>query len=283
MNIILLFLVALCLASGSVSFKLYGQKYDVKGVYMFSALCCFGAMLVFVAIAGNSLHFTPAVLGYAAAFAVAYGTCTVCNVLAMRCGSMSLTSLFTSYSLMVPTFYGLIFLQEPFDFWIVLGIASLAISLFLVNYQKEEKTVSLKWFLFVFFAFLGNGMCSTIQKMQQLAFHYTQSNEFMVIALLIISASLAGLGLFVAPKENAKTLRRCWHWGIGHGLLNGIMNFMVLLLNRTLPASLIFPMISCGNLLLVFLISYFVWKERLSRRQILGAAVGAVSILFFSI
>jgi len=275
--------VAAILAIGSVSQKLFGQHNDAKGIYLFSAMCCIGGMLAFIVIGGNSLHFTAAVLGHSIGFAVAYGTCMVCNVLALKYGSMSLTSLFTSYSLMVPTFYGLLFLREPFSAWIALGIGALALSLFFVNFRKGENTISVRWLIFALLTLLSNGMCTTVQKMQQLAFDYTYANEFMIIALLITAVCLAVFGFITAPKESVLTVKRCWHWGLGHGLLNGLMNYFVLLLNTSMPASVVFPLVSCGNLLFVYLLSFFIWKERLTRLQTFGIVAGIASIIFFSI
>ena len=56
---------------------------------------------------------------------------------ALMLGSMTLTSLIVSYSVIIPCIYGIVFLKEPISICFVIGLLLLAISLFLVNKGKS--------------------------------------------------------------------------------------------------------------------------------------------------
>jgi drug/metabolite transporter (DMT)-like permease len=81
---------------------------------------------------------------------------------------LSLTSLFISYSLLLPTFYGLIFLGDKVSIFFAPAIILLVTSLFLINKRSDKKQINPKWIFYVVLATVGNGFCSVIQKMQQM-------------------------------------------------------------------------------------------------------------------
>lgn len=288
-NALLLLAVVAILAIASVINKLYNKDNDEKGVYAIAAVRTFSAMLVFVVVAlatspDGRLHFTPEIIGYSVGFAVAFGTCMVCNLLAVRYGSLSLTTLMVSYSLLIPTLYGLLFLGETVKKELIYGILCLVLSLFLIHYKKEGKGFSLKWIIFVLLCFVGNGMCSTVQRMQQISFNNQFSYEFMIIALGILTLFLLGFALGSAPKESVRTIKKGWFWGAVYGVTNGLMNFFVMLLNKNqMPASVMFPIISGGSILLVVAVSRIFFKERLTKMQLAGVGVGILSLVFFNL
>ena len=67
------------------------------------------------------------------------------------------------------------------------------------------------------------------------------------------------------------------------GLANGGANFLVIFLSSRMAASVMFPVISAGGIVLTFLISLFFYKEKLSKWQILGSALGLVSVIFLNL
>lgn len=68
------------------------------------------------------------------------------------------------------------------------------------------------------------------------------------------------------------------------GVLNGLTNYGVIKLNEVkFPASIMFPIISGGSIILTFVCSFILFKEKLSKRQLIGASIGVVAIVFFCI
>lgn len=283
MSALLLFGAVLTSVTGSVINKLFNKGNAEKGVYMFTAMCTFASMLIFILIAGGKLCFSPAIWGYVLGFAVSYGMAVGFAVLAVRYGALSLTTLISSYSLMLPTLYGLIVLKEPIGLFLILGVVLLLVSIFCTCFKKEEYAFSTRWILFLMLSFLGNGMCSTVQKMQQIAFGDVYSNTFMVAALGITTLFFAVTGILLAPKESMETIKKSWGLGLVQGITNGLLNYLVILLNGLMPASVIFPVISGGSILMVCIISCMFFREKLTRMQLLGIGIGILSIVFFNL
>ena len=207
------------------------------------------AMAVFCAASGGSLRFDVAYLPYSLVFAVSYSMSFVFQLLALSCGSMALTMLIQSYSLLLPAFYGIVFLKEPVGAAFYAGIVLLVLCLFLICFDQGAGTaaVSWKWVLFAALSFLGNGMCSVVQKMEGENLGSVYRNEFMIAALLMILPVFGVWGLIREKSAARMFFRRGWYWGALCGVLNGGVNLSVLVLAQSMPAVGVLSVI-CLNL-----------------------------------
>jgi drug/metabolite transporter (DMT)-like permease len=99
-------------------------------------------------------------------------------------------------------------------------------------------------------------------------------------------ASLLLLGISFFSKER-KEWRSCCRVGIPlallSGLMNGASNALVIYLNQHLPASVMFPVISAGGIILIMPYSIGVCHERFSKQQWLGFAAGVASVILLNL
>lgn len=282
-NALLLLTIVIFVSVQSVMKKIYNTKVT-GGALSFSAASCVAALVVFLITSGGRLNFSTDFLIYSLLFAVSYSVTVVTNLLAIKTGPLSLTCLVTSFSLIVPTLYGILALDEPVSANLLIGLALLVVALILINLEeKGEKKITLKWVLYVVLAFVGNGMCSTVQKVQQINLAGQYKSEFMIVALIISAAAMAIFALCTEKTEFLPNLKAgFWMYAV-NGLANGVTNFLVIFLSLRTPASVMFPVISAGGIVLTFLISLFIYKEKLSTWQILGSALGLVSVIFLNL
>ncbi len=279
----LVLVVVLC-SLQSVTKKQYNVKYNASNAFLFSAITTFFAILVFVVIGWGSFSFNTDIIPYAVGFALSHGSASLGLFLAIKYGSLSITMLVSSYSLVIPTLYGIIALGEELKAVGYVGIVLLFISLFLIRKKDngDKKKGNLKWIFFLILAFAGNGMCSTVQKMQQLAFDSAYKNEFMIVALSISTAILF-IASFYDRKSVAKEFVGCIPLGAATGLSNGITNYLVMVLTGLVPTAILFPIISAGGIALGFVLAVTVYKERLSELQLVGYALGVISVVLLNI
>ena len=282
MNAILLISIIIGCAVQNIAKKPYTDKTS-GGAYFYSTFMGLSAMLFFVCTSGG-FSWDNGIIPYAIGFAISYMACTVGSVIATGCGSLSLTALVLSYSLMIPAFYGLIFKKDPVSAGFIPGMILLAISLFLINKKESDKRFNFKWIISIFIAFVGNGMCSVVQNMQQVRFDGAYKNEFMITSLLIVT--LVSLVMFlIRERHEAKSYFR---YGILpsaiSGVLNGMVNlFVMLLTSRNMPMSLMFPLISSGGIIITYLVSRLYYKEKLTKLQFVGFVMGIASVIFLNI
>ena len=266
-------------------FKKKFNKSCNGSAFFFTGMIAVCAMLFFVAF-NRDFYYAPALLGYSAGFALSYAAATIGAVLAMAHGSLAKSALIISCSLLIPGMYGILVLEEPTSATLWIGTPLLILALFLINYEKSafaEKS-SLKWCIFVFLAFLGNGMCSVVQKAKQ---KYTAegNNLFMIVALAMVAIIMLAAAFLI--KEERIRIKKTIHHGVLPALIcgvaNGLTNLLVIYLNPRIPASTLFPVISGGNVTLSFLYSVLVLREKFSPRQTVGFLLGVIAIILLNL
>ena len=287
MNYLLLFLTALFI----VFQKVIQDRYNAKcrsGVFLFSGMISFFAMCFFMAV-NRDWTWSNELIVPAVSFGLSYAAATVFVVLAIKCGSLAKTTLITSYSLLVPAFAGLVILREPIGIPMIAGLILLVLSLWLTNHRKKtadtpKERISLKWLVFVLLGFVGNGMCSTVQK---LAPHYLGADvnlTLSTIAALGLSTVVLIAASFLTKETDLKTtLRVGGPLSLFCGLFNGAVNYLAIYLNQFIPASVMFPVLSAGELILIVPYSLLVRRERFTAKQWAGFAVGVVSVVLLNL
>lgn len=280
MNYLFLILITVGISIQQIAKKAYNQKV-LNGAFGFSAASSLFALLFFAVTITQKLSFNSEFLIYSILFALCYSVATVCSFMSVLTGPLSISSLEIQYSLIIPTVYGLIAYKEPISALLIIGITLLLISLFLVNLEEkgEKKKITIKWGVYTFFAFVSNGGCSTVQKIQQENCNGNYKNEFMIIALAITVVSLAFFALISEKKEMILNIKKGFLWCFICGIANGMVNYLVLVLSLRMPASIMFPIISAGGIILTALISIFFYKEKLSIQQKVGLILGTLAIV----
>lgn len=280
-------------AIGVTTQNILKQVFNEKGKgspFFFSAITSFISMMFFI-VTNTDWYYKWELLLPSAAFAVTYAAATAFPVFALLHGPLAKTILINSFSLLIPTLYG-IFIQgrnnaEAASPILIVGIILLFCSLFLVNYQKkDEGKITLKWVIFVALAFFGNGLCSTVQTVKKDYYGNAGNTMFMIVALGMASFILLCAALIM--KEQRKyigfTVKKGGIIALICGTANGLTNLLTLFLNASnVPASIIFPVISGSGLILIFLYAVFVKKERFTTVQYIGYGLGVAALILMNI
>lgn len=259
------------------------NENEIKiSIFAFNLMLVISAMLFFIPQIGKEFNINIELFVYSLCFAVTYFCATIFTILAIKEGSLSLTSLFSSYSLIIPTMYGALFLNEEFGGLKIIGIILLLISLFFVGNIKKGERVSKKWFAYVGLCFLGNGLCSTIQRMYQIKSGGENKAEFMVVALAIIAVTMLILVFVTEKRIPLPKVKNGGLFAISCGIANGAVNMLTMVMAK-FPATIVYPTISAGGIILTFVLAKFVFKEKLSKNQYIGFAAGIISVVMLNV
>lgn len=280
MHYILVIVVAVLGAFESVMKKQYNIKTERPNAFAFSCVANLAALLFFCISAGFKLEFNVSAVPYSICFGLCCAACYIGVLTAIGCGSLAITNLIISYSLIVPTIYGIVFLGDSIGVVGYVGIILLFISILLLNLNGEKVKFSFKWVIAIIIAFFGNGMCSTIQKMQQLKFDGAYKNEFMIIAyaiaviILLVAALLRGGFGDIKPGLA---------FGALSGVANGAVNYLVMILTGTIANAILFPTISAGGIVISFFVAVLLYKEKLTKLQHLGYIAGIAAVVLLNL
>lgn len=265
--------------------KRYGKKYG-KGGMFFNAIICLFAMVYFFVTDKDGLNFAKEIWDYGVVNAVMYATGFYTAYVAYRIGSFGLTRLFTSFGVIISTFYGIIFLKEPTTFLTYVALFMILVSLFLMNYNKQEndkQKITFKWLIYVFLIVLSNAAIAIIGRMQHKVYGDLYRNEFLIISLAGAAISLFIFGFIFERKSFKSTIKYGFFYGASAGIFNGINNLLVLITYNYLPISFTSPVKSGVGMIISFVLAITLYKEKFSKRQLVSVAIGVVAVVLMNV
>ena len=278
-----------------IMIKKYNSKHS-KGGFIFTAILSLFAMLFFLIMDlitnRGGLNFPPQMIPYGIASGAFYCTASFSTYVAYRHGSYVLTNLFLSYALLFSVGYGIIYLKEMPGWIAYIGLALMMVSIFLArntkkpagdDSAKQPPKTSLLWVICVLLSLIGAGMFGVMQKLQQVKFEKSCDNEFMIVTLGFSALAMLVIGLIKDGKDLPYILRHgCIPAGVA-GMANGGANLFNLITNAMLPISIVAPTRSGIKIIISFFIALVIFKEKLSKRQILGVILGATALILLNL
>ena len=281
MKYTLLFLVIVLCSVQNITKKEYEILYNKLSIFLFSGIATAFALIFFVLSSKFDLNFSSEYLIYSVLFGLSYGASLVGTFYAIKYGPLSITILISSYCLLIPTFYGIFALNEELKLIGIIGFIFLLISLFLMYDRSDKFKFSTKWLISIIICFIGGGMCSTVQKAQQIRFNGGYKHEFMIVALII--CLVITIIMSIITKESFKLDLRVYFIAAVCGVSNGLTNLLVMILTTSIPNAILFPSISAGGIALGFFIALFYYKEKLSKTQIIGYIIGTLAVILLNL
>ncbi len=299
---IIILLAVACFAAQFAFTKLYeghlGQSMITTLVMLFGASAV-GA-LIFYAAAGARVQISPVSLLWAIIFALIMLPYYMIGIKILSLGSLAVYSMFMMLGgMLVPFFYGVLFLQEEISIGKILGTALLAVFIILQatcqsSPDAEKKAESSKtrslFILLCLLIFFINGMTGVIAKAHSISEGAVSEGSFTVLycsltailsLLLLLIACLKNKREAILQIKAAVQIRPLLIMVLlGAAAYGG--NFLQLLAADKVPASVQFPLVSGGVIVLSALVSAFFFKEKLSKKEWISVAGAFASTFLFA-
>ena len=293
---LLILLSVLLLALGFILQKLYqrGGKQTTLGGVDFSILSAFFSLILLLVMSG----FSPDFSWYSAVNSLLRSACclayTVIGFWIMKHGHMALYMLFLmSGGMVLPALWGWLFLDEDILPLRVIGVAVILISIALTN--RGSSRPDAKMILACVAVFVLNGFVSVFSKLHQIeAVFYTVNTEcyalYGTLASLLMSLGLRAVLAGGTPKEKTPTPSEKRSWKmlvlpilivVAYSVFGSLSSLLQLWGAKDLPASLLYPMITGGSVVLTSLFAFLFFKERPSRAEWVGIALCFCGTLLF--
>lgn len=200
---------------------------------------------------------------------------------ALEEGSFSLVRLVSTSSIIFPIIYGVAFLNERLNVLglVLLIVASLLFKISNKNNTEQNKGKSKRWLFYTIISVICNGLISVISRIQQLYFNDAFTNEFLFISLAVSFLSLLMISIIKDRKRMKEIFKSSLLYSFGAGACNGISNMLRMVAYIYVPISVVVPLNMGVEIILSFLVSIFLYKEKFTKHQLAGAAIATVGLI----
>lgn len=290
MGILLIFAGQIAHLTESMIVRARSKKVD-KGGFLFNAFISFFSMLLFVITDKGGIHIPKELWVYGLISGCMYAGGFYFMFLALKYGSFGISKMLMTFVAVFPIVYGLAFLKEEASAFTYVGICLAFAAVFLTNYtgkQKSEAMVdSKKWAFYMVLNILCNGGIAIITRMQQIKFVAQCDNEFLILSLGLSFLILFGLGIYQDVIREKRTLKEIVKddllYSVGVGATNGLNNLTLVNAYRFVALSVATPLKSGIGIVLSFLASVLIFKEKFGKIQFIGMVVSVAALILLQL
>lgn len=274
---VLTFLVIAGVFAQNMSDKLFAVRIvgskSVQPFYCFCSACFFFlSVIVYGVLTGGYSFVHLPTVGMGTIFGVSSCVSIILTAYLIQTGPMGFVALINSFAPLIPTLFGFFILSEPLRESVLIGIVLLVVSLLLINLKKEGR-MKPHWLMLALLAFVMGGTCSTVQTYHQNIFH-AYGVLFMTVGTFISVLICAGY-CWRFRKDVPKTISPLFFaLSSVKGIASAMVNFLVIYLVQKMPASVLFPVVSAGGVVVSMLASRFLFKETMTGNQKVGFFCG---------
>ena len=286
----------------------FAKKFNAKapsgtlGLLIYVMVSSAAAVLFNAVISGFQVSMNLVSLPYILSFALVAVCGTVCQLVSMRYINLILISIFSSTGgLLIPTLLGWIFLREEIRWNIAVALVLALVAILLpVRYLRSSKDSSEKSseksshgktsmglvILLAVGLMLGEGLGSFVSKLFALEVEKCSDtsyclfvNAFMVgIVVVILLGGLLFRRFSRITKEAVATFpyKRSL-WIVLATVASNVSTLLMLLILKDIPVSL-YTVLQCSmNLVFLLLTSRCIFRETITRVQVVGAVLSAAA------
>lgn len=202
----------------------------------------------------------------------------------IRHNGAALSALFSKFGFLITTGFAVVFWREIPSAVQTIGIVFAIAALITACGNLGESATSRPFLLLQLALFAGLAEINN-----KATVYYSVSERYNSFYITVIFLTAFVLALFYIVHINRRGKQRFQLsvldvlGGICTGLPNVVSSFFILKALETIPTNIYYPTSAAGNLILTTLLSAFVFKETLSKRQIAAILIMTVSLALINL
>ena len=259
----------------------FNDKYQkecgtgASSVFVSAFIGSVAGVLCLAIINGFDFSFTPFALVWSFITAINSVLCSICSLKALEKVNLSVYSLFTMLGGMIlPFIAGIAFYNESMTVAKAICVAFVTVAL-LITVRWKKKTGGELYYAGVF---ILNGMSGVLSKIYDGATLPKVSSGGYSLWVAVMSAAISLVALIIIGKRVKTPSFRAILFSAGGGILNRVANFLLLISLAVLPASVQYPFVT-GGVIIVSTAIAALTKQKPDKKEILGVCLSFIGIL----
>lgn len=284
---ILIFLTGLGYALNFAVTKVYqlNQGNAIKTGMAFNSLVGLAGAIIYFVVCGFKIELTMFSVIMSALFTLFGGLYTIIGFKIMSLGSMAVYTIFLMLGGMVlPYFYGLIFLNEEITVMKVIALIIMSAAIILQN-SGDKKKGNLLFYILCVCVFVLNGLVSIVSKAHQIypEMGVVSNNGFVLLKNLMRFIMFGAMLPFVKKEKGIKLNIKPKMYGVivASAAISSMAYFLQMVCASTVPATVQFPAVSGGTIVFSALFGLIFFKEKISKKQAICLLLCVVSMIIF--
>ena len=254
------------------------QKENGTGassVFVFSFISAAVGVIALSLINAFDFSFTRFTLIWAFFSALNSVLCSICTLKALQKVNLSVYSLFSMLGgMLLPFVAGIVFYNESITVAKTVCVI-LVLCALLITVSWKKKTGGEIYYVGVF---LLNGMSGVLSKIYEDATYPKVSSAGYSLWMAIMSLIITGIALLAIRKKLKVPNLKAVLYSAGGGALNRIANFLLLIALAVLPASVQYPFVTGGVIIVSTLIAALTWQKP-SKKEIFAVCLSFIGII----
>ena len=270
-----------------VFFKLF-EKYNIDNLQALISNYFISALLSLLLLSEND-NIQSSIESEWFIHAIILGTLfiTIFNIYALGIQKIGIatSSVINKMSFVVPVVFSIIFYEkEVFSLSILFGVLLALLGIYLSSTNNSSFNFDKKYLWIILIIFFGQGIVDII--LNDSKFYIPKDENILFFLILFISATTAGVLILFAKKQISDIKIK----NLLLGAIFGIPNFFsIFYFLKALQSDyfidksyLIFPLTSVGIVVTTTFLGVLIYKEILTKRNLIGITIAVISILIIS-
>lgn len=270
-----------------VFFKLF-EKYNIDNLQALISNYFISALLSLLLLSEND-NIQSSIESEWFIHAIILGTLfiSIFNIYALGIQKIGIatSSVINKMSFVVPVVFSIIFYEnEVFSLSILFGILLALLGIYLSSTNNSSFNFDKKYLWIILIIFFGQGLVDIV--LNDSKFYIPKDENILFFLMLFISATTAGIIILFAKKQISHIKIKNLLWGAIFGIPNffSIFYFLKALQSDYFidKSYLIFPLTSVGIVVTTTFLGVLIYKEILTKRNLIGITIAVISILIIS-
>lgn len=271
-----------------VFFKLF-EKYNIDNLQALISNYFISALLSLLLLSEND-NIQSSIESEWFIHAIILGTffISIFNIYALGIQKIGIatTSVINKMSFVIPVVFSIIFYEnEVFSLSILFGVLLALLGIYLSSTNNSSFNFDKKYFWIILIIFFGQGFVDIV--LNDSKFYIPKDENILFFLILFISATTAGILILFAKKQISHIKIKNLLWGAIFGIPNffSIFYFLKALQSDYFidKSYLIFPLTSVGIVVTTTFLGMLIYKEILTKRNLIGITIAVISIIIISL
>lgn len=203
-------------------------------------------------------------------------------LLLIKVGKFGLSSIITNLSFFIPVLVSILVYREKPTLIIYISFALIILTFYLLtetsNDTDTKKRIKI-WIILAIIAMLASGIADTgpklIEELNLTSIMFSYLSYMYFFALIPM--------LSICLKRKSYPDRKEWLIGFGLGSFSILTMVFLVLSLKFIPGTIAYPLVLISVNIVVVLLSFFIWKEKLRLKQIIGVCTGIIAAILLNL